>query len=157
MSGAVGIKKGPDGEMEEILDPRQLRFWEIYLNPKHKYFCNGYRAAMEAGYKESTASTITTTKFFKERLRRYNLLSKAEFVIDKALTYKSEKTNEAGEVIEVDKELLRVQTDVAKHITKTLGKDEGYAERNEHTGVNGSPIVFLPAELIEKFNLGEEK
>ncbi len=153
--GAKHTTETEDG-MEEILDPRQKKFWETYLNPKHKYFCNAYRSALDAGYKDSTARIITNSRFFKERLRRYNLLSKSEFILDKALSYKSETTDaETGEEV-VDKELLRVQTDVAKHITKTLGKDEGYSERSEVSGANGQPIVFMPAELIEKFGLGSD-
>lgn len=145
-----------DGRVYELLDPRQKMFWDVYLNPKHKYFCNAYRSALQVGYSDSYAKVIAQTKFFKERLRRYNLLSKAEFVIDKALNYKSDIVNSEGEE-EVDKELLRIQTDVAKHITKTLGKDEGYSERSEHTGKDGNPIVFMPQELMDKFNLSEKE
>ncbi len=144
-----------EGGVYELLDPRQRKFWDIYLNPKHKYFSNAYRAALEAGYSDSYSRIITGMKFFTERLRRFNLLSKAEFVIDKALSYESDKMGEDGEQ-EVDKELLRIQADVAKHITKTLGKED-YSERNEVTGKDGSPIVFMPQELMDKFGLGESK
>ena len=49
-------------------------------------------------------------------------------------------------------DVLRVQADMAKHIQKTLGKDEGYSERIENIG-NGNNIVFMPPELINRFNL----
>ena len=139
--------------MEEInFDIRQKTCWDFYVDPKSETFGNAYRSAMKAGYAESYAATITTVPFFSEKIRRMNLLSKAEKALDKTLNYGTDY--EIDGVEKVDKELLRIQTDVAKHITKTLGKDEGYAERSEVTGKNGSAIVFMPAELIEKFNLG---
>jgi hypothetical protein len=142
--------------MEETLfDVRQKTCWDLYVDPKSETFGNAYRSAMKAGYSESYSATITTMSFFLEKVRRMNLLSKAEKALDKTLNYGTDYKIDGVE--KVDKELLRIQTDVAKHITKTLGKDEGYAERSEVTGKNGSAIVFMPAELIEKFNLGEPK
>jgi hypothetical protein len=54
-------------------------------------------------------------------------------------------------------DLLRVQTDVAKFIAKTQGKDDGYSERNEMTGANGEQIVFLPVELMDKYKLKQQE
>src|ERR1035437_2102779 len=142
--------------MEETLfDVRQKTCWDLYVDPKSETFGNAYRSAMKAGYSESYSATITTMSFFLEKVRRMNLLSKAEKALDKTLNYGTDYKIDGVE--KVDKELLRIQTDVAKHITKTLGKDEGYAERSEVTGKNGSAIVFMPAELDRKFNLGEPK
>lgn len=77
--------------------------------------------------------------WFKERqqtLVRKEMLSKAERVLDRTLTF--EPLDDKGEV-KVD--LLRVQSDVAKHITKTLGRDE-YAERVDVT-TKGEPIQTI--------------
>ena len=121
-------------------DPREQIMWDIYVSNMAKGIENAYQAAIEAGYAEDTAKNITLTGWYKERkdkLRRKEMLSKAEKVLDRTLTL--EPVDEKGE-IKVD--LLRVQTDVAKHITKTLGKDEGYSERQEHTGKDGKDLTI---------------
>lgn len=137
-------------EIENRLDPRQKLTWNMYIDSKHKWFGNAYQAAMEAGYKESYAATITTIPWFKNKVRRSHLLGKAEVILDKVLTMDTVGDNGVEKA-----DLVRVQADVAKHITKTLGKDEGYSEKTEISG--GNSVVFLPQELIEKFNLGEKK
>ena len=131
-------KTNPNGSNQYQLDPRQRLFWEEYNNPKAETFSNAYQSALKVGYSESSAIQITTQDWFIDKYRRRGMLSKAEKVLDKTLTY--EPVDEKGE-IKVD--LLRVQTDVAKHITKTLGKDEGYSEKSDlnikaevnHTGL----------------------
>jgi len=128
-------KPNPNGANQFVLDPRRKLFWEEYNNPTAEFFSNAYQAAMKVGYTEATAAVITTQEWFIDKLRRLNMLGKAEKVLDKTLTY--EPIDEKGE-IKVD--LVRVQVDVAKHITKTLGKDEGYSERQEHTGKDGKDL-----------------
>lgn len=81
-----------------------------------------------------------------------NLLGKAEKVLDKTLDM--DTTDENGKE---KADLLRVQNDAAKFIAKTLGKDEGYNERTEITGAGGQPIIFMPAELMEKYNIDSGK
>jgi len=126
-------------------DPREQKMWDIYVSNITKGIENAYQAAIEAGYSEDTAKNITLTGWYKERkdkLRRKEMLSKAEKVLDRTLTL--EPVDEKGE-IKVD--LLRVQTDVAKHVTNTLGKEE-YSTRSELTGKDGkdlpTPIIQLP-------------
>lgn len=118
-------KPNPNGANQFVLDPRRKLFWEEYNNPKSEFFSNAYQAAMKVGYTEATAAVITTQEWFIDKLRRLNMLGKAEKVLDKTLTY--EPVDEKGE-IKVD--LVRVQVDVAKHITKTLGKED-YGESND--------------------------
>lgn len=130
-------KSNPNGANQFLADPRQRLTWELYIKPGTKYFGNAYQSAMKAGYEEGYAAQITTAEWFLDKLRRLNMLSKAEKVLDKTLTY--EPVDEKGD-IKVD--LLRVQTDVAKHITKTLGKDEGYNERTELTGKDGKDLIL---------------
>jgi hypothetical protein len=125
-------------------DPREQIMWDIYVANIAKGIENAYQAAIEAGYSEDHSRNITLQGWFKERkdkLRRKEMLSKAEKVLDRTLTL--EPVDDKGE-IKVD--LLRVQTDVAKHITNTLGKED-YSNRTEHTGRDGkdlpTPIVNL--------------
>lgn len=139
-------------QVEMLLDPRQRMMWDAYSNPKSATFCNAYRSAINSGYTAAYARTITSRTFFLEKTRRLTMLSKAERVFDKTLqmdTLDKEGKEQA--------DLLRIQTDVAKHISKTLGKDEGYSERSEVTGKDGNPIVFMPSELFDKYSLGGEE
>lgn len=142
----------PNGANQYQLDPRQKLCWQYYNDSKGETFSNAYQSAMKAGYTEGYAAQITTQDWFLEKVRRQGMLSKAEKVLDKTLTY--EPVDEKGE-IKVD--LVRVQVDVAKHITKTLGKDEGYSERQEHTGKNGEalndPTVLTLEEQVALKNL----
>ena len=135
---------------ENRLDPRQLLMWNSYCDQKSDTFGNAYRSAKKAGFSESYATNITCCKWFRTKVRRNNLLGKAERALDRALSV--DTINEKGHE---DAALLRVKVDAAKHITKTLGKDDGYSEKTEVTG-SGSNVVFLPQELINKFNLGTD-
>lgn len=155
-----GRKKGPlkinkvneDGLIETIMDPRQKMMWDAYIDPRNRWFNNAYRCALAAGYGKYYSLTITSQRFFQEKIRRLNMLSKAEKVFDKTLSM--ETTDNLGKE---QSDLLRIQTDVAKHVSKTLGKDEGYSERTEMTGKGGNPIVFLPMELMDKYKIESSK
>lgn len=136
-------------EVENKLDPRQRLCWNNYIDQKSPTFSNALRSAIAAGYSDGYATTITNQVWWKDKKRRTHLLGKAEKVMDKILDLTAE--DEQGKI---KADVLRVQADTAKHITKTLGKDEGYSERIEGGGAGGS-VVFLPQELIEKFNLGK--
>lgn len=136
------VKSNPNGANQFVYDPRQKLFWELYNDLKSETFSNAYQSAMKAGYTEGYSAQITTQDWFLEKMRRSGMLSKAEKVLDRTLTF--EPVDEKGEI---KTDLLRIQTDVAKHITKTLGKED-YSERQEHTGKDGkdlpTPIIQLP-------------
>ncbi len=143
MSMSNKTRKQLIDEIEELtenkLDPRQQLCWTNYIDHTSKTFSNIYASAIAAGYTHFYSRNISQKKWFRSKMRRSNLLTKSEKIMNKILNMESEKSD-----------VLRVQSDVAKHITKTLGRDEGYSERSEQVG-NG--VVFLPIELIEKFNL----
>jgi len=135
----------PNGANGVTSDPREQIMWEFYISNLAKGIENAYAAAIEAKYSEDHARNITLQGWFKERLaklKRRDMLSKAERVLEKTLDYETDYTDiETGEKkIKVD--LLRVQTDVAKTIATTLGKEEGYTTRVEQTGANGEPIAI---------------
>lgn len=50
----------------------------------------------------------------------------------------------------VDPQLARVQSDMTKFVAETLGKDKGYAKRNELTGAGGSPLIPVDGEKKKK-------
>ncbi len=138
-----------DIQTENRLDPRQRLMWNYYIDQTSETFSNAKRSAIKAGFSEYYSNSITNQAWYKDKKRRMHLLSKAEKVLNKIL-----KMNTEDEKGKPKADVLRVQADMAKHVTKTLGKDEGYSEKTEVTG--GSNIVFLPVELINKFNLAEK-
>lgn len=151
-------KKGGDGDNENYkaenrLDPRQKLTWDNYINQSKPFtFANATASARAAGYSNDYARNITLQPWFKDKLRRSHLLGKSEKILDKVL--EMDTFDEETGLNKAD--LVRVQVDAAKHITKTLGKDEGYSERTEQVGTGGN-VVFLPQELLSKFNLEEKK
>jgi hypothetical protein len=129
-------KPNPNGSNQYLLDPRQKLCWESYTNPKSETFGNAYKSALKAGYEESTALQITTEKWFTEKVRRMNLLGKAEKVLDETLEY---DVMNGGD--KIDSSIARVKVDAAKHVTQLRGKEEGYESQ---------PILVIPQELITK-------
>jgi phage terminase small subunit len=132
----------PNGANQYILDPRQSKCWELYTNPKSEFFGNAYQSAMEVGYEENTAAVITTQEWFKEKLRRLNLLSKAEKVLEDTLVIDhiedaigafgpivDPKTKERVKKVNVG--ILKIKQDSAKFVAETHGKMEGYSKRTE--------------------------
>ncbi len=117
----------PNGSNQYQLDPRQKLCWEYYINPKSETFGNGRQSAMKAGYEEETANQITIAKWFLVKTRRLNMLSKGEKVLDETLEY-DPKDADTGKV---DIGIARIKLDAAKHVTSTLGKNEGYSTRSE--------------------------
>ena len=148
-------RKKLKGDIEELIfenraDPRQKDCWAKFIDPTSKTYSNAYASAMAAGYAHNYARVIRGRDWFRDKMRRAGFVSKAEKVMDKILD--KDAIDEKG-LPKAD--VLRVQSDVAKHITKTLGKDDGYSERTEVQG--GSNIVFLPMELMDKYNLGKKE
>ncbi len=134
-----------------LMDIRQMDFWDKYLKPSSKTYGNALASALAAKYSESFSNNITSQKWFKKKILRMNLLNRAEKVIKKTLTMKT-MDDEGKE----QADLLRIQVDAAKHVTKTLGKDEGWSDRTEITGKDGSQIVFMPTELLDKYAIPTE-
>jgi hypothetical protein len=142
----------PHGANGTTSDPREQICWDFYVESIAKGQANAYQSAKKAGYEESTAKQITVRSWFLERLEeleRKEMLSLAEKKLKKTLTY--EVQDDTGKVIT---DLLRIQTDVSKHLTSTLGKDKGYSTRSELTGKGGEKLIdpTLTEEEKEKLN-----
>lgn len=146
---ATKSKKGktnPNGANQFFLDPRQNMCWEAYVDPKSKTFGNGTQSALVAGYEPKYANQITTSEWFKVKLRKLKMLSKAERNLDqfmdmpvKALKMEG-RGEDAVEVIETEPALVRIKLDASKFIAERLGKDDGYSTRNEVTGKDGGKV-----------------
>lgn len=144
----MGAKEtNPNGANQYVLDPRQKLCWDLYVNPKSKYFGNAYQAAQAVGYEESYAATITTQDWFKEKVRRLNMLGKAEKVLDdmlempvKVLDWEG-SGEEKEQVVKTEPALVKIKQDTAKFLAERLGKDEGYSTRSEITGKDGADLI----------------
>lgn len=137
----------PNGANQYVLDPRQKLCWDLYVNPKSKTFGNGLKSAVEAGYSESHAETITTEKWFQDKVRRIGLLSKAEKVLDEMLDMPvlvaewEGKGEDAELVVNTEPALVKIKQDTAKFIAERVGKNEGYSSRTEVTGADGESLI----------------
>lgn len=132
------IITNPNGANGTTSDPREQVMWDIYVTKLSKGIDNAYESAIEATYSEDSARNVTMRDWFKERLgrlKRKDILSKAEKKLEKILDY--EPVNDEGKL---DVPLLRVQADVSKHVTSTLGKADGYSNRTELTGKDGKDL-----------------
>lgn len=125
----------PNGANQYHLDPRQKLCWEYYINPKSETFGNAYQSALKAGYEETYCTQITVTEWFLEKVRRLNMLSKAEKVLDETL--EMDDTTEVtvdGVPTGVKKRepaITKIKQDTAKFIAERLGKAEGYNTKTE--------------------------
>lgn len=152
----------PNGANQYQLDPRQKLCWEFYANPKSETFGNATQSAIRAGYEPDYADQITTIEWFKGNLRRLNMLSKAEKVLDEMLempveTMKLEKNgDDYGEVVKTEPALVKIKQDTAKFIAERVGK-EHYSSRSEVTGKDGEALIpdkeakERSAEAIQSF------
>lgn len=158
-----------NGANQYQLDPRQKVCWGYYIDPKSETFSNALQSALRAGYEENYAKTITVTEWFVEKVRRMNLLGKAEKVLEecldmkpvirKSIITKGEDGEEQSEMVAevTDPQMVKIRQDTAKFIASTQGKDEGYSTRSELTGKNGSELNppqekrELSAETIKQF------
>ena len=161
---STSIRTNPNGANQYMLDPRQALFWKLYTDPKLETFGNGLQTALKVGYEESTALHITKQLWFTEKLRRMNLLLKAEKVMEKTLETKhiKKKIGMFGPIVdpttkeyvyEIDVSTLAIKNKVAMFVAERQGKDLGYSTRNELTGKDGkdlpTPILGgLPKEEI---------
>ena len=126
----------PNGANQYVLDPRQKMCWELYTTPKSETFGNATQSGIKAGYTEDYSDQITMTDWFKGKLWKLNAVMEGE-----------DKLRELMELPIVDVEgkvdvgIARIQADLAKYVTSTLGKDEGYSSRSEVTGKDGKDLV----------------
>ena len=131
-------------------DPRQQVCWDLYLKGWKAGRPSATQAARDAGYAENTAVNICNLTWFKEKkdkLRRSNMMSRAEKNISRILNMgytKIKQLEDGSQTEEVDKDVLRIVADMSKTIVTTLGKDMGYSSKTEvkHT-VNPVPILDL--------------
>jgi hypothetical protein len=122
-------------------DPREQICWDNYVNSIAKGQENAYQSAIDAGYSKDHARNITLQGWFKERksrLKRKDMLSKSEKVLDETLDMLT--INEEGKV---DAQLHKIKVDVAKTLVTTLGKDEGYSTKTQTDITSGGEKINI--------------
>lgn len=138
-------RTNPNKANQHTPDERQEICWNFYIESINAGKPNAQASAIKAGYEESSAQTITVNSWFLERLaklKRKDMLSKAERNLDKALDFDMH-TDEG----KINTQVASLVIDVSKTLVKTLGKDEGYSDRTEHTGKNGGAIEIEGVEI----------
>jgi phage terminase small subunit len=140
----------PNGANGTTSDPREQIMWDIYVGKLANGIENAYESAIEAGYSEDHSRNITLQGWFKERknkLRRKDMLSKAERNLDKVLDF--DMLTEEGKV---NTPVATLVTSVSTTVVKTLGKEE-YSERIEQTGKDGKDLIPEALSQEEKDKL----
>jgi phage terminase small subunit len=127
------MKTNPNNANQYVMDPRQKKCWELYINSNSKTFANAYQSAVEAGYEASYAEVITTRPWFEEKVRKLNLVNKAEKNLNDLLGSEDE----------------RVKADMTKFTLSRL-KKEDYSERSEVTGKDGKDLQPLLVKFIDE-------
>jgi hypothetical protein len=135
------VVTNPNGANQYQLDPRQKACWEFYTDIKGETFGNATQSAIKAGYTVGTADTITTTEWFIGKLWKLN----ATYTGERKMKQLMELEIVDPESAKVDVGIARIQADLAKYLTSTQGKNEGYSTRQEVTGKDGKdlPIPIL--------------
>ncbi|MEI9966183.1 MAG: hypothetical protein WDN67_00685 [Candidatus Moraniibacteriota bacterium] len=133
------------GKSNDELTPRQIEFLRYYNDPKSDTFGNALQSALRAGYSQEYAENIThlAPEWLSESIgRRKRLLEKAEQALEETLDMPIDilKLDDDVEIVRTDPALIRIKQDTAKFIAKTQGKDQGYSERQEVSGPNGTPL-----------------
>ena len=145
---AEETRTNPNGANQTTSDAREQVMWDFYVEGIANGQENAYAAAIKAGYEDATARQITIRSWFierKEKLRRKEMVSKAEKVLVKTLEY--EPVNEEGKI---DNQLLSIQNKTAQFIAETQGKNDGWSKRTELTGMNGEKLTIQFAEVFKE-------
>lgn len=126
-------------------DPREQVCWDLYVKSITKGRENAMQSALKAGYSKDHARNITLQGWFKERLarlKRKDMLSKAERNLDKILDF-----NMLTEEGKVNTPVATLVANISTTVAKTIGKDF-YSDRTEHTGADGKD---LPIPIINVY------
>lgn len=122
----------------EILDPRQQKFLQHYLDPKSPTFSNALQSALKAGYAQEYAESITyqMPDWLSENLGDASLVTKAIANLDGLL----------------DEEDKKIKADMTKFVLERLHKGK-YSTRTELTGSDGKD---LPTPILANVQVNKD-
>ena len=108
--------------MNKKLDPRQIKFLELYLNPQSDTFANALQSALKAGYRQEYAENIMSLlpKWLSESIEDTELVKKALKNLKDFLDEKKDK---------------RIKADITKFVLERLYKRKFSTKTEvEHSG-----------------------
>lgn len=120
--------------VETFKTPKQVLFLAKYHDPKSDTYCNAYRSALVAGYKENYAANITDNlpKWLLDSVGQNRMLSKAERNIDKFLDLETKepvitmigelKDKEGNTIMKENGNLMRIKLDTTKFVAERIGR-----------------------------------
>ena len=132
VNGTPYVDANPYGANKYIKDPRQDKFWELYMKGWTLNDPNARQSAVDAGYSETTAINITNYQWFKDRhakLKRKDFLTKGERNLERFLDMDFTKLDKLTGEIGIDIDKAKLVADITKLVVTTLGKDEGYSSK----------------------------
>lgn len=129
------------------LDPRQIKFLELYLDPKSETYANAYKSAVKAGFSDKYADSITikNLKWLEENVGDIQLVQKALKNLKELLDEKKDK---------------RIKADITKFVLERLNKKKFSPKTEvEHSGSieEIQKVDDKQKELISNFNLWVKK
>ena len=104
------------------LDPRQIEFLKVYLDPKSDTYADALNSAVKAGYSEEYANVITTRglKWLSDNIRYADLVRKALKNVEEFLNEKEDK---------------KIKADITKFVLERLHKKRfSIRTEVEHSG-----------------------
>lgn len=128
MGGRVRSKHEKPFDKNKYSQKYAIAF-DYYSDPKSETFDNAYKSALKAGFPESSAKVITTTKWWKhEQEMLEELLPQAERNIKDILTMDVNARRydpETGEVVAemLDSKLLKIKSDMSTFVAETRGSE----------------------------------
>lgn len=111
---------------KQALDPRQVKFLTLFLDPKSKTYANFYQSAVKAGYSKKYAEDLTYEfpDWLRENTGDQIMLAKAERNLNEAL---DGQLDEAGKA-------QKIKFDATKFAKERLDKDKWSRTENiNHT------------------------
>jgi hypothetical protein len=136
----------------ETLDPRQVKFLTLYLDPSSPTFGNALQSGINAGFSHQYSESITAQMpaWLSENLGNTKMLSKAERNLDDMLDMSPEieMTNKDGETYKrYSTEKLKVKADITKFVASTVGRNKYGAKDAGDTYVQNN---FFGLDFLRK-------
>jgi len=124
---------------DKKLDPRQIRFLELYLDPNSDTFGSATSSAVKAGFSKEYAKTITTKnlKWLSENVSDLELVKKALDNLEEFLNEKEDK---------------KIKADITKFVLERLHKKKFSQKSEVEHSVNKEQVEKLENIMRELSN-----
>ena len=143
-------------------NPRMNLCWDFYTDPESDSFGNAAKSGRKAGYTDQSADQVSMQAWFQARVRKTDMLDKAEKVLGNML----DMDEEDEQVFEGKKTGVKVRTaaivkikqDTAKYVTERIGKESWAAQSGVDVTVDGMRLTEEDtANLLKTLACGSTK